>query len=252
MNFGPGKYAALNLMLARWLRTAAVPNQKYCYVTLGGSELYDVVNISWINSDLIDCALSYEQEKADFALAEATAARFTSKGIDIEVLNGDIFQYRRSISVDKPHVYYIDITKVFWLRTYQSVFKTWFDREVITPGDLVLVTSYLGARVPIKNRVSEFDAEFRKLGVSSDDEKARFYEVLHPSFVLSRSLLDAGLNDEIKLRSLGCIKYRANKEVMGLYGIVCENGKTQLAAMSSSVPCFDTLTRDWYELPTTV
>jgi hypothetical protein len=249
LNFGPGKYAALGLMLARWLRTESAPSETYNYVTLGGTELFDVANINWIDRDLIDSVVSYEHNKPQFRLAKETASRFKSKGISVEILNDDIFQYRRRPDDEKPHVYYVDVTGVFWRRPYQAEFKTWFDREVIRPGDLILITSYLGFRIPMKARLPEFDAEFLKLRISSADEKARVYETLHPLFVLSRALIDAGLSDEIKLRCLGCIKYRANRERMGLYGMVCESGKAQLAFMSSRVPCFDMIARDWYELP---
>jgi hypothetical protein len=252
LNFGPGKYAAFNLMLARWLRTTPITTQEWCYVTLGGTELYDIANLSWIDRDLVVSALSYETQRPEFGLAEETANRFKSKGIRVEVLNDDIFQYRRGLNHEKPHIYYIDITGVFWRSQYQGLFKTWFDREVIQPGDLILITSYLGARISMKQRVPEFRAEFMKLRISSSEEQTRFYEVLHPLFVLSRALSDAGLDDEVTMRCLGCVKYRANKAPMGLYGIVCESGKARLASMASGVPCFDTLTRDWYELPAIV
>lgn len=249
LNFGPGKYAALNLMLARWFRTTPTPTRKWRYVTLGGTELYDIANLSWIDRDLIVSALSYETERPEFTRAEETASRFKSKGIQVDVLNDDIFKYRKGLNNEKPHIYYIDITGVFWRTQYQSLFKTWFDREVIQPGDLILITSYLGARIPMKQRVPEFRAEFIKLRISSSEQQTRFYEVLHPLFVLARALVDAGLDDEVRMRCLGCVKYRANKAPMGLYGLVCESGKARLASMASQVPCFDTITRDWYELP---
>jgi hypothetical protein len=248
-NYGAGKYAALDLMLARWLRTGGVSRQAHDYVTLGGTELFDIANINWIDRDLVDSFVSYEQEKPKFELAKETADRFREKGIKIEILNDDIFQYRRDEDNEKPHVYYVDVTGVFWRRPYQVVFKTWFDRDVIQPGDLILITSYLGFRIPMNDRLVEFEAEFLKLRISHRDEKLRSYEALHPLFVLARALIDAGLQDQIKIRCLGCIKYRANKERMGLYGLVCEDGQAGLASMASAVSCFDTLTRDWYELP---
>ena len=248
-NYGPGKYAALNLMLARWLRTTPEVAEKYCYVTLGGTELYDIANICWIDSRLLESITSYEVEAPHFRLAEETANQFKSKGINVEVLNGDIFQYRRSLGSEKPHIYYIDVTGVFYLSAHRAVFRTWFDREVIQPGDFILITSYLGARVPIRERLPEFDADFKKLRIESADDKAKFYEVLHPLFVLSRALIDARLTDELNLRCIGAVKYRANREPMGLYGILCESGKSRLSVMASGVPYFDTLKRDWFTLP---
>src|SRR5690242_10918850 len=128
LNFGPNKYAALNLLLARWLRHYS--NQStYCYVTLGGTELRDVANLSWIDNTLTSKVFSYEQDKNRYTLALETANEFKAKGVNVEIRKEDIFQYRRQC--DLPHIYFIDLFGQCKRNSYQREFKTWFDNDVI-------------------------------------------------------------------------------------------------------------------------
>jgi hypothetical protein len=239
---GPNKYAALNLLIAKWLRHHAISDQQYCYVTLGGSELYDVANLNWIDNRLTQTILSYEQNPSVLPSAQITAGQFRRNGINVEIVPDDIFQYRRRS--DLPHVFYIDLLGTLTPDPYRREFKIWFEDEVIQPRDLLVVTSYLG-RNPGWNRVLQpFDSEFRILKISSPEEKKKVYRATHPLFVLNRALMDAGLNKELRLRGFGFIKYR-DKSVMGLYGITCEEGATNLGSLVSEVSAFDAIKRDW-------
>jgi hypothetical protein len=244
--FGPSKYAAFNLVVAKWLRKVAIPAQKYRYVTLGGTELYDVANLNWINNQLIHSVFSYELQKTNYVVAEQNANRFRAKGIDIQVINGDIFNYRRNTEGDLPHIYYIDFTGIVGRAQSEAEFATWFDREVILPGDFLLITSYLGGRKPIIKRIPEFTGEFRKLRLESLEEKIKVYQIAHPLFVLSRAIISAGLKSVLDLNCLGCVKYRARKELMGLYGISCQSGNITLNSMSLNIPFFDMVKKDWF------
>jgi hypothetical protein len=244
--FGPSKYAAFNLVVAKWLRKFAMSSQRYRYVTLGGTELFDVANINWINNQLIHSVVSYELKKTYYEVAEQNANRFRAKGIDIQVINGDIFDYRRNTEEDLPHIYYIDFTGIVGRAQSEAEFATWFDREVILPGDFLLITSYLGGRKPIIKRIPEFTGEFKKLKVESLEQKIKVYQTAHPLFVLSRAVINAGLKSVLDLNCLGCVKYRARKEYMGLYGISCQSGSIKLNTMSLNIPFFDMVKEDWF------
>jgi hypothetical protein len=246
LKFGPHKYAALNLLLAKWLRHFAQPLQTYCYVTLGGTELYDVANLNWIDQQLVYSVLSYEQDSKKFELAKNTAADFKTKGINVQVVPDDIFQYRRQ--ADIPHVFYLDLLGNCSLDPYRREFRVWFEDEVIQPGDLLLITSYLGRNAGWSRVLRPYDSEFRLLRVDSLEGKKRMYNSAHPMFVLNRALLDADLQHELSLRSLGSLKYR-DSSVMGLYGIMCEEGSSNLGRMVSGVSYFNTLKRDWTNAP---
>jgi hypothetical protein len=242
LKFGPNKYAALNLLIAKWLRHFAIVGQEYCYVTLGGTELYDVANLNWIDSRLTRAVVSYEQDPACHPLAEKTAEQFRAQGIAVEIIHDDIFRYRRRY--DLPHIFYLDLLGTCSLDPYKREFKIWFEQEVIQPGDLLLVTSYLGRNHGWTKVLQPFDSEFRLLKVSSLERKKTVYRATHPLFVLNRALLDAGLQDELRLRGYGFIKYH-DKSVMGLYGIMFEKGTTTLGTLVSEISLFDAITRDW-------
>src|ERR1043165_4231006 len=107
LRFGPNKYYALNLMLARWLRHHARQKQSYHYVTLGGTELRDIVNANWIDKLLVNSVVSYEKNKENLLLAQSVAAELTSRGVRVSLAEDDIFSYRRQS--DDPHVFYMDL-----------------------------------------------------------------------------------------------------------------------------------------------
>lgn len=242
LKFGPNKYAALNLLIAKWLRHLAIQNQSYCYVTLGGTELHDVAYLSWLDARLTQAVFSYEQDPQRFRLANVTAKVFRERGVDIEIIADDIFKYRRRQNL--PHVFYMDLLGMCTPDPYRREFKVWFENDVIQPGDLLLITSYLGRNVGWGRVLQLFDSEFRFLRVSSLEEKKKLYNIMHPFFVLNRALTDAGLKNELKLNCFGSIRYR-DTSVMGLYGIACEEGVSNLNSMTSTAPFFDVINRNW-------
>src|SRR3954447_24652700 len=86
----PGnKYAALHLLLCRWLRHYAQP-QPYQYVTLGGTEFRDVISLHFVDPNLLVDALSFEGNRARFALATQRAQTLGQGGIQIQVRQGNI------------------------------------------------------------------------------------------------------------------------------------------------------------------
>lgn len=242
LKFGPNKYVAFNLLTARWLRHLAIQKQSYCYVTLGGTELYDVAHLNWLDTRLTQAVFSYEQDRHKVRLANVTADFFREKGVNVEIIPDDIFKYRRR--EDLPHMFYMDLLGICTPDPYRREFKVWFENDVIQPGDLLLITSYLGRNTGWSRVLQLFDSEFRLLRTSSFDEKKRLYNTMHPFFVLNRALTDSGLKNELKLRSFGSIRYR-DSSIMGLYGITCEEGITSLDATVSTTPFFDVINRDW-------
>jgi hypothetical protein len=240
--FGKGKYAALNLVLAKWLRHYAKPKRKYSYVTLGGTELYDVNNIAWIDEKLVDVVLTYEQIPDRYAIALKSATTVRSHNINIEVLEEDIFQYGRNFN--GGHIYFFDFEGTFAGELYQQKFQQWFDDQIIKAGDLLIITSYLGRNPGWVQKLDQFEGIFRKLRIESFEERIRLYVSAHPSFLLHDALRKSGRDDEIKLNNFGFVKYY-DSSPMGLYAFACETGSTDLRHMVEQISTFDTIKRTW-------
>ena len=66
--FGPNKYAALHLLLGRWVRNHA-QSGRHCYLTLGGTEFRDVRSIYFIDRELASPAVSFELKGQRLKLA---------------------------------------------------------------------------------------------------------------------------------------------------------------------------------------
>ncbi len=230
-------------MIAKWLRTFAIPSQPYSYVTLGGTELFDVVNLAWIDRALISRVRSYEDRRAKFILAQSTVSKLKAKGVDIELIQENIFSYRRELA--GQHIYFVDLQGILGLRQYVPLFQEWFTKEIIQPGDFLLITSYLGRKPSWPRVLNDFEGDFISLGISSDSSKKQTYEIAHPILVLNRALLRAGLNRELGLRCFGHIRY-SDTSPMGLYGVVCEEGETRIADLINDIPWFNTVKRDWF------
>lgn len=248
LTFGANKYCALNQILAKWLRQYGPPAEPYTYITLGGTELRDVGYSAWIDPHLTSRVLSYEQDATRFKLAKQTVATLVGRGINASAIYEDIFSYRRD-NDGPPHIYYLDLLGICSPTPYRREFKIWFENDLLRPGDVLLITSYLG-RNPGWNRVlQQFDSEFRLLRVSSLNERKHLYDVFHPMFVLFRALTDAGLDKELTLECFGSVKYH-DTSTMGLYGIVCsENSadRTLMDAMNGT-PYFNSMRNAWGSL----
>ena len=234
--FGPHKYYAVNLILARWLRHHAVPAQEYCYVTLGGTELRDVVNIGWIDHLLASVVISYEKNSVDALLARDTADSLSMRGLTTAIIEDDIFCYQRKS--DLPHIFFVDLTGICKPIPYQDAFRDWFERDVLRPGDFLLVTSHLSS-VNWSRALRYYDSEFRELRSFRFREKQHLYYLAHPAFVLRRALLSKGLEQELRLRPVGSVRYKDSSS-MGLYGIVLEEGQTSLRLLVEDVPFSNT------------
>jgi hypothetical protein len=237
LRFGANKYYALNLMLARWLRHHAVPGGGYHYVTLGGTELRDIVNAGWIDRLLITSVSSYEENEKNAALAEVTAVQLASKGVHVSILNDDIFTYRREIAA--PHIFYVDLMGICRPRPYLQHFSDWFLHDVLRSGDLLLITSYLGRNIGWPKVLEEYDSEFRQLRFDLLADRKEMYHRAHPLFVLNRALTASGLQEELALRPLGTIRYMDTSS-MGLYGIALQEGSTTLPGLLTDLPFWNT------------
>ena len=234
--FGPHKYYAVNLILARWLRHYAVAGQEYCYVTLGGTELRDVANVAWIDDRLTATVMSYESDSARANMARSAAGSLRKAGLIVPIIENDIFTYERDC--DLPHIFFVDLTDTCKPVPYQGEFRTWFEQDVLRPGDFLLITSRL-ASVRSGQALTYYDSEFRELRSSKSGEKKRLYYSCHPAFVLRRALLSTGLEQELRLRPVGSVRYQDSTS-MGLYGILVEKGNTSLRVLVEDVPFWNT------------
>lgn len=162
LTYGPGKYAALNLLLARWIRGWVRPSEAYSYVTLGGTQLFDVVDLGWIDKQLVSGAWSYERNAERYERAKVSKDYLENQGITLELLLGDIFEYQRRESNNK-HIFFIDLEGTCRLNEYRPLFMRWLQQEIIRPDDFILITSYLGRNPGWAKVLAPFDAEFRTL-----------------------------------------------------------------------------------------
>jgi hypothetical protein len=246
LRFRSGKYAALSLMAARWVKLILSDEVPFNYVTLGGTELRDVLIWHWIDNRMLSRVFSFERRRDRYSLAEKTAERLRERGIDVVVSQEDIFNYQRDEEL--PHVFFIDLPGVCKPTPFIDRFRKWLESGTVGPGDLLLITSHLGVRSGWERSLASYDSEFRWLGVTTSGDKQRVYGIAHPLFVLHRALLEAGLVGEIRLDCLGHVKY-FDTSTMGLYGIVLSEGQTQLETLIANLPVFFMLRTHWGPQP---
>jgi hypothetical protein len=242
LRYGPNKYAALNLLVARWLRLSQSNRVPYKYVTLGGTELLDVMIFHWIDSQMLSSVLSFEVNSERCKLAQKAEERIRQQGLDITINEDDIFEYRRS--VEQPHIFFLDLEGVCKPTPFVRGFREWLEFEVLEPGDFLMITSYLGRNPGWRRTLEQFDAEFRLLRIRTFKEQKNLYRVAHPLFVLYQALSESGLNQDIFLNCLGYVKYR-DTSTMGLHGIVISEGQTRFTDLIRNFPVFDMTRRDW-------
>ncbi len=232
--YGPYKYAALHLLFARWLRHHAL-DSPYRYVTLGGTELRDVQSMFFIDPRLTGSAISLENNRERFALAEVMASRVRNEGLVIETVQRDFFDFERS--GDEPHFFFLDLEGICGSADYPLRFADMFRKGTLRENDTMLITSYLGRNPGWDKLFRAFDAEFRILGLIDSATKRTWYRRAHPSFTLFRGLAQANLQDEIALTCFGCVEYR-DKSPMGLYGYVVQEGITAFPSFVRNTPYF--------------
>ena len=239
--YGSNKYTAYNLILAKWLRNFA-DSHPYQYVTLGGANLHDIAYISWISRQLVSSIISYEQDDFRYKTANESIKFYTDKGIFIDIVKADIFDYRRRS--DLAHIFFLDLTEVCAHEQHRTGFRTWFEEQVLRNGDLILITSYLGRNPGWEKVLKQFDSEFRILRKSTVDEQKILYERAHPLFVVHGALRDAGLDSEIGLKSVGFIRY-FDTSAMGLYAIHCVDKAMNFLDTFDQLSYFNIKTRVW-------
>lgn len=220
--YGANKYAAYYLILSRWLRHYATPDE-YCYVTLGGTELRDVESVAFIDQRLAVNAKSFETKRERHTVAAETAVELASRLVMVEPVHGNIFDYERA--TDIPHIFFVDFEGVCAWADYYRKFGELFQDGVIREGDALFITSYLG-RNPGWSRVFEtFDGQFRILGISEREQKKAWYRRAHPSFTIFKGLEYASCVGELCVKAFGCIEYR-DTSPMAVYGYAVLEGRT--------------------------
>lgn len=247
--FGANKYAAFNLLMAKWIRFFAISERSYCYVTLGGVNLHDLACLYWVDKQLVSKVISFESDMANYKEALKTQDRLRASGLSVEIRHQDIFEYRRE-SPD-PHILFVDLPESLSIQQHQRYFTEWFEEGVVQPNDFVVITSTLQRGVKRTKVIQSYDADFRVLLQSNQDamtyeDRNRIYEIAHPLFIMHSSLRAAGLNDEIMLEPVGSVKYR-DKFNLGVYGIACREGYKDLGATVAGMSHFDMTSRKWDE-----
>src|SRR5262249_10506655 len=72
-----------------------------------------------------------------------------------------------------------------------------------------------------------FSGEYSILKISEEDEARKVYRRSHPSFTLYKALNHRSLTQELRIRCLGCIKYKdPGRSPMGIYGYSILEGST--------------------------
>lgn len=248
-------------MVARRLAWPGRQDMPCRYVTMGGSELFDIANVMWVGRHFVEEALSFESNKSVFNTATRVRNLYEANGLKVDVANDDFFSYERTSKL--PHVYFVDLKGTFTIQ-YVEPIKEWLANEIFVPGDVMFITS-IQARYPLEKAFNDFQGEYAFLGVADKKEKQRIYYEAHPSFILARALREARREKEIELIPLGCIKYndireaeedegreeaeKAGKKVrdesttspMGIYGFLLDDGITDLRRLVEASTTFDTI-----------
>lgn len=233
LKFGPSKYSAFHLLMARWLRHHG-HQQRYCYVTLGGTELRDVLSVRFMDQSLISHVCSYEENKNRFKEAQTASARFADSGISVEVRHGSFFSHQRESEL--PHIFFLDLTGVCAFGDYHIQFGELFQNEVIREGDCLLITSHLGHNPGWKEVRKQFNAEFAILGIDDNDDPSvrSVFRRAHPSMTLFKGLCRNRLQSEIGISCFGAVKYK-DTTPMGIYGYDVSGGRTELRSFVTNV-----------------
>ncbi len=238
--FGPNKYAALHLLLCRWLRLYGDRGKRYCYVTLGGTELRDIPSLGFVDISLISSVWSYETNAKRFAMAKDSAVELANYGITVDLRHATVWSHRRES--DLPHIFFIDLQGICAWSDYDFRFGEMFQNEIIREGDCLLITSHLGHNPGATAIREHFSGEFAVLGI--DDRNDVFVRSIfrraHPTMTLFKALCLNGIQSELALRCFGIVKYRDGTP-MGIYGYAISAGKTDLATFvgDNSTKYFD-------------
>jgi hypothetical protein len=199
----------------------------------------------FVDSALVVNAISYEKDPERAALAKVTSAMLQAKGIHVQTLDGNLFDFVRKR--DQPHIFFIDIQGICTGEFYDRQFGEMFRSQRIREDDAIFITSYLG-RNPGWERLSEiFDSEFRVLGLADEASRRKCYRRAHPSFTLYRGLSLLDLQNELELQCFGCLEYR-DTSPMGVYGYRVAGGKTDFTRLVSTTPYYNTITRETEDL----
>jgi hypothetical protein len=234
LNYGPAKYAALHLLLGRWIRHHSGAGQ-FHYVTLGGTELRDIQSLHYINAGAVSGVVSYESKKALCTLAQGTGTRLKSVGLKIDIRRGDIFSFKRVNA--EPHLFFIDVKGSFVRKEYDEKVAEWLVNDHVRPGDSLLITSHLGARHGWVTLLDDFTEELDTLEAAGEDNRKLCFRRSHPSFTLFRALNRIGYQSAIALHCFGCIEYR-DKSPMSIFGYTVAEGKTSFLDLVRNAPYF--------------
>lgn len=216
------KYSSLHLLLSRWLRLYHTTSAM-TYVTLGGSELQDVMNLMFVDPDLLSPAFSYEEILSLHKVALKLHKTRYDMNANIIPLNGDIFNYKRKSEL--PHVYFFDFKGIVVNSDYSNNFGKMFRDLHIQEGDTIFITSHIGRGKGWKWIYTEFEEEFKKLGIVNTEQKQECFRRYHPSFTLFAALDSFRLAGQLSLRCFGSIRYK-DTSPMGIYGYAVTSGST--------------------------
>jgi hypothetical protein len=240
LEYGPNKYAALHLLLCRWIRLYGQPGSNYCYVTLGGTELKDIESLRFVDLKLTSSVWSYETDQNRYKLARPRAAELAASGITIDLQYATVFSHRRASHL--PHIFFVDLEGICAWGDYDRRFGEMFQNEVIREGDCLLITSHLGHRPSLDKIREHFSGEFAVLGIDENDKGIvrNVFRRAHPTMTLFKGLSLNGIQSELALHCFGVVKYRDGAP-MGIYGYAVSAGTTGLTAFvtDSNTTYFD-------------
>jgi len=232
--YGAYKYAALHLLLARWLRNHATAGN-YSYVTLGGTELKDCQSVYFIDPRMLGAAVSFETRRDRFGFAVASATSLAANGVAVTVQKGDIFEFKRSS--ENPHLFFFDFEGICAFGDLYMKFAEMFLNGRLREQDTFFVTSYLGRNPGWVRVLNEFDAQFRILGITDYEQKKLSYLRAHPSFTIYNALSHANMQGDIQISCIGSVEYR-DTSPMGIYGYVVGAGSTDFERFIRNAPYY--------------
>jgi hypothetical protein len=179
--------------------------------------------LRFIDERLASRIISFETDKTRHKLALKTAAMLQAQNVPLTLVNRSFFDYQRTNEL--PHIFFLDLEGIFAWSDYSERVGRMFQDEVIREGDVLLITSSLGRDPGIKEIMKNFAGEYSVLDITGEDEARSVYRRSHPSFTLYKALNQKDLTRELRIRCVGCIKYK-DSSPMGIFGYSILEGST--------------------------
>jgi hypothetical protein len=203
----------------------------FVYVTLGGADLYDamdLVSVFNIRQHVIR-VVCFEHDEATAEACRCCPVATTLSQVDTVTIEIIVAQFPsmldrlHAMRAIGPFIYFLDYTGTFKQSEADSV-STLLESRLVLPGDFVLITSCLSPRIVHNDRfMARYDSSFRLMFKPSRLDNA-FRDRNHVDLLLALALsrLETTRRPEREPRYIGAdllgkYKYQDSRSPMGLW-----------------------------------